>query len=216
LGKDQKTEDDKQVVKFDIAQVTVEKTNLTYRDEGTGAQYALKELNLKTGRIANGVPGQIDLSVAVQGNQPKLDVTTQLKTTLTFDLEKQQYQLADMDLQLNGVVLDISNLKLNASGDASANLSTQEFTANKYKLNVTGTKAKEAFEVTLDAPALSMNRDKFTGEKLTLNAKLGEMVAALSLPDMAGNAQSFKVSALSLDLDIKQIDQAFKVKLVSP
>lgn len=216
LGKEQKTKDDKQPVVFDIASVVIGKTNLAYRDEGTGAQYALKELNLNTGRIANGVPGKIALSAGVQANQPKLDVTTQLKTTLTFDLEKQQYQLADMDLQLDGAVLDMSNLKLKASGDVSANLSTQEFTANKFKLNATGMKGKSNFDATLDAPALSLTRDKFSGEKLTLNAKLGDIVAALSLPDLAGNAQSFKVSALTLDLDVKQAGQAFKVKLASP
>ncbi len=220
LGKDEKPKDSNQPVKFDIASVVIEKTNLTYRDEGMGSQYAIKDLNLKTGRIANGVPGKIALSVGVQGNQPRLDITTQLKTTLTFDLDKQYYQLADMDLQVSGAALDISNLKLKASGDASANLAAQEYGANKFKLNATGTKVKDSFDVTLDAPALSMTRDKFSGDKLTLNARLdgaiGNIVAALSIPGLEGNAQSFKVGALTLDLDVKQAGQAFKVKLASP
>jgi len=220
LGKDEQHEDDKQAVKFDIARVTVEKTSLSYRDEGTGAQYALKELNLKTGRIANGVPGKIALSVGVQANQPKLDITTQLATTLTFDLDKQSYQLADMDLQVSGSALDISNLKLKASGDASANLAAQEYGANKFRLNATGVKGKDAFDATLDAPALSMTRDKFSGEKLAFNAKLdgamGNLVAALAIPGLEGNAESFNVAKLTLDLDVKQTAQAFKVKLTSP
>ncbi len=220
LSKDQKPEDDKQAVKFDIASVTVEKTNLTYRDEGTAAQYAIKDLNLKTGRIANGVPGKINLKANVQANQPKLDVNTQLATTLTFDLEKQQYQLADMSLQLDGAALNISELKLKASGDASADLQAQEFGANKFTLKVTGKQNKDNFDVSLDAPALSMTKEKFTGEKLTLNAKLdgalGNVVAALSLPDLQGNAESFKISALKLDVDVKQAEQAFKVALSSP
>ncbi|MFA6970285.1 MAG: AsmA family protein [Gallionella sp.] len=220
LSKDTKPKDEQQPVKFDIASVAIEKTSLTYRDEGAGAQYAIHDLNLSTGRIANGVPGKINLSVGVQANQPKLDITTQLKTTLTFDLDHQQYQLADMDLQVNGVALDVSNLKIKASGDASANLSTQEFGANKFKLNATGVKVKDSFEATLDAPALSMTKEKFSGNKLTLNARLdgalGKIVAALSLPEISGNAQSFKVSALNLDLDVKQSEQAFKVRLSSP
>ncbi|MDO8207201.1 MAG: AsmA family protein [Gallionella sp.] len=220
LGKDEKKKSENQPIKFDIAQVSIEKTNLNYRDEGTGAQYAIHDLNLNTGRIANGVPGKIDLSVGVQANQPKLDITTQLKTTLTFDLDRQQYQLNGMDLQVSGAALEMSNLKLKASGDASANLSTQEFAANKFKLNVTGMKVKDAFEATLDAPVLSMTRDKFSGDKLMLNAKLdgalGKIVAALSMPELSGNAQSFKVGALALDLDVKQSEQAFKIKLSSP
>ncbi len=216
----EKKMDGKPPAGFDIAAVSIEKTSLTYRDEGTGAQYAIKDLNLHTGRIANGVPGKIDLSASVQASQPRLDITTQLKTTLTFDLEKQQYRLEGLDLQAGGAALDISNLKLKASGDANADLSAQEFGAKRFTLNATGVRAKDSFEATLDAPALSLTKDKFSGGKLTLNAKLngafGNIVAALSLLDLEGNAQSFTSSALALDLDMKQPEQAFKVKLASP
>ena len=211
---------DKQPLKFDIAAVSIEKTALTYRDEGSGAHYAIKDLSLHTGRIASGVPGKISLSAAVQANQPKLDIDIQLKTTLTFDPDKQLYRLEGLDLQAGGAALDISNLKIKAGGDANANLSTQEFGAQKFSLSASGTKAKDAFEAMLDAPALSLTKDKFSGEKLTLNAKLngaaGNIVAALSLPGLEGNAQSFKSGALTLDLDVKQPEQAFKVKLSSP
>ena len=204
---------------FDIAAVSIEKTSLTYRDEASGAQYAIKDLNLHTGRIANGVPGKIDLSASVQANQPRLDINTQLKTTLTFDLDKQSYRLEGLDLQAGGTALDIGNLKLKASGDANADLSAQEFGAKKFTLNATGMKAKDNFEATLDAPALSLTKGKFSGGKLTLNARLdgasGNITATLSLPGVEGDAKSFKVSALALDLDMKQPEQAFKVKLTS-
>ena len=225
LGKtEQKTDAQKtagqQQAGFDIAAVSIEKTSLTYRDEASGAQYTIKDLSLNSGRIANGVPARISLSAGIQANQPKLDINTQLKTTLTFDLGKQQYRLEGLDLQAGGAALDISNLKIKASGDASADLSTQEFGAKKFTLNATGVKIKDSFEATLDAPALSLTKDKFSGDKLTLNAKLkgaaGDIVAALSLPGLEGNAQSFKSSALTLDLDVKQPAQTFKVKLNSP
>jgi len=207
-------------VKFDIASVSVEKTDLSYRDEGSGAQYAIKDLNLKTGRIAIGVPGKIDLSSTIQANQPKLDINTQLKTTLTFDPGKQKYRLQGLELQASGSALDISNLKVHASGDMSADLATHEFTAKEFALSASGVKVKDKFEATLDAPSLNLARDKYSGDKLTLNANLdasfGNIVASLTMPGVEGNAQSFKVSALSLDLDVKQPEQAFKLKLSSP
>ena len=122
-------------VKFDIASVSVEKTSLGYRDEGSGAQYAIKDLNLKTGRIAIGVPGKIDFSANLQANQPKLDINTQLKTELTFDLDKQKYQLQGLELQAGGSAMDISNLKMQAGGDVNVDLATQEFGAKKFSLN---------------------------------------------------------------------------------
>lgn len=207
-------------VTFDIASVSVEKTDLGYRDESSGAQYAIKDLNLKTRRIAAGVPGKIELSAGIQANQPRLDIKTQLKTMLTFDLGKQRYQLQGFELQASGAALDISNLKVAASGDVSADLSSKEFAAKKFSLSATGTKAGDNFEARLDAPSLNLTREVYSADKLALNAKLdgafGNVVASLSLPGMEGNPQSFRVSALTLDMDLKQPDQAFKVKLSSP
>ena len=211
---------DSQPMKFDIAAVDIEKTDLDYRDDSSGAQYELRDLNLKTGHILNGSPGKFNLSLRIQGNQPKLDINAQLTTTLTFDLVKQRYRLQGLDLQASGAALDISNLKVTASGDVSADLATQEFTAKKFALNASGVQVKNKFEATLDAPSLSLTKDKYSGDKLTLNAKLdaafGNIVASLTLPGVEGNAESFKVSALSLDLDVKQPEQVFKVKLSSP
>ncbi|NOU00238.1 MAG: AsmA family protein [Gallionella sp.] len=207
---------DNQPMKFDIAAVTVANTNLTYYDELSGAQYAIKNLTLKTGRIANGVASPIDLAMGVQANQPKLDITTQLKTKLTFDVDKQQYRLQDMNFQLAGTALDMSDLKVKASGDANADLAKNEFGAQKLTLNVSGNKAQEKFEAKLDVPALSMTSDKFSGEHIVLKANiqaaLGNIIAALNMPKLEGNAQSFKIGGLTLDVDMKQAEQAFKIK----
>ena len=173
-------------VAFDIAGVSVDKTALSYRDEASGAQYAVKDLSVKTGRIANGVPGKIELGVTIQGNKPKVDIAAQLKTTLTFDLEQKLYRVEGLDLAAKGNAAGISNLSVKASGDASASLEKQEFDAKNLVVNVSGTQGKNDFEATL------------------------------SLPGMESSAQAFKISALMLDAVLKQPEQAFKVKLNTP
>ncbi|MDZ4201285.1 MAG: AsmA family protein [Gallionella sp.] len=202
---EQKTEPKKQV-EFDIAAVSIEKTALTYRDEGTGAQYAIKDFNLHTGRIANGVPSKIDLSAAVQANQPKLDIATQLKTTLTFDLDKQLYKLEGLDMQASGSALDISGLKLQAGGDVSADVSAQQYGTQNFSVKASGTKGKDAFEVALDAPKIAVTKDSFSGDKLTLSARLNganDITATLALPSIQGNARAFGSKALTLSFDAK-------------
>lgn len=246
LGKEEKKQEDKKTdqgtpVKLDIARVSIANTSLTYRDEETGAQYLIRNLNLKTGRIAVGVPGKIDLSAGVQANQPRLDINTQLKATLTFDLDRQKYRLEGLELQASGAVLDISNLQAKASGDASADLAAQEFSAQKFMLNATGVMDKENgvsasanvsganvkrsgqsynFDVALNAPTLSLAKDKLSGNKLALNAKLdgatGNIAAVLSVPNLEGSLKSFKASALDLDLKMKlpqpRVDIAAQLK----
>jgi AsmA protein len=107
-----------------------------------------------------------------------------------------------------------------ASGDVSANLATQEFTAKKLAVSASGMRDKDNFDAKLDAPALNLTKEKFSGEKLTINAKLegasGNIVASLLLPGLEGTAQFFKSSALTLDIDVKQAEQNFKVHFSSP
>lgn len=206
LAKDETKTEQKQQVEFDIAAVSIEKTALTYRDEGTGAQYAIKDLNLHTGRIANGVPSKIDLSAAVQANQPKLDIATQLKTTLTFDLDKQLYKLEGLDLQASGSALDMQGLKLQAGGDVSADVSAQQYGTQNFSVKASGTKGKDAFEVALDAPKIAVTKDSFSGDKLVLSARLNganDITATLALPSIQGNARAFSSRALTLAFDAK-------------
>ncbi|ADE10667.1 AsmA family protein [Sideroxydans lithotrophicus] len=209
-------------MQFDIASVQVAKTDLSYSDEATGASYSVKDLNLKTGRIANDTPSKIDFSAHLQSSKPKLDIVAQIKTTLTFDLEKNLFQVQGLDMQANGNALDITDLHVQAGGDASARVATKEYSMKKFTLSASGAKgkSKDKFEAKLDVPELSLAKDKFTGNGVTLNAKLdgapGSIVAVLELPGIEGNASSFKVSAMVLDAELKQPDQTFKLKLTSP
>lgn len=137
-------------VKLDVAAINIDKADLSYRDEASGAQYEVKDLNLNTGRIASGVPTRIDLRTSIQSNKPRMDIALQLQTGLVLDLDKLSYQLSNFELQSK------------ASGD------------------------------------------------------LGKIDTALTLPSLKGDRHTFKISSLSLDAEMKQPQQSFKVKLSSP
>ncbi|MGA7596110.1 MAG: AsmA family protein [Gallionella sp.] len=207
-------------LKFDIASVSVEKTSLSYRDESSGAIYAVKDINLRAGRIAVGVPSKIDFSANIQSNQPKMEINTLIEATLTMDPEKKRYQLHGLKLQLSGSALEIGNLNAKAGGDVNADLASNEFSAMTFSLSASGKKGKDNFEIALDAPSLQLTRDKYSSDRIKLDAKLngaaGNIAANLTMPGIEGNAQAFRVSALSVDLDVKQPEQAFKLKMVSP
>ncbi len=207
-------------VKLDIASVSVKQANFSYSDEGTGAQYSIKNMNLDTGHIAPGIPGKIDLSADIQASQPKLEINVQLKTTLMLDLDKQKYQLEDMQLQASGDAIDISSLKVQASGDVNADLAKQEFSTKKFVLNASGIKAKDKFDAAFNVPSLNIGKDKFSGTELKLHANMdgdvGKITANLLIPGVEGNAKSFNIAALNLDVDMTQSEQAFKMKMSSP
>jgi AsmA protein len=191
-------------VKLDIASINIDHTELSYRNESSGAQYALKNLSLKTGRIANGVKSPVEFSAQVEASQPKLNLAVQAKTDLSIDLDKNSYQIEGLDLQARGDAAGISNLTLQASGDAGADLATHTINTHKLVVAVSGTQGGNNFEVKLDAPRIETSGNKFSGEKLQLSAKLkgtNDITATLALPSIEGTAKAFGSKALSLTMD---------------
>ena len=217
LSKEEKKQEQ---FEFDIDHVVVETAALTYRDEAQGAQYALSNVNLKTGRIAPNVPGKIDLSMTIQGNKPKVDISIALKTKLTFDLEQQVFSLQDMGLDAKGAAADINNLNVKATGGVLAKLKAGELTTDKLAVAMTGVSGKDNLDIKFDAPKLQITKDKAIGDKVTVAAKItgpgGVTIANVVLPSIEGTAAAFKSAGMTLDLDIKQGDQTIKAKVTSP
>jgi AsmA protein len=190
-------------LKFDIAGVQIEKTQLTYRDEGRGEQYTLHDLSLKTGRILSGMPTPVAGSVRLQATKPAVDLIVQLKSTLTFDLDKKSYHLTGLEAQTKGQALDLTDLVIQARGDLGADLSSQAFNTKGLAISVLGTRPQGTFEVQLHAPRLDASNDKFTGEALSLSAidnGTNTIKATLTLAKLAGSAQSFQSDDLLLSV----------------
>lgn len=206
--------------KFDIDHVAVDNAAFEFHDEARGVQYALSRVNLKTGRIASGVPGKVELSFAARGNQPSHDVTADLRARLTFDLDRQVYALEDLALEARGRLADISDFALKAAGSVTARLNTGEYAADKLSVAASGASGKDKFDVRLAAPRLNFTAGKASSDKLTVVAKLsnprGTTGVNLVLPGIEGTAQAFKSGAMTLELDIKQGELTLKSKLSSP
>lgn len=209
-----------QPVDFNIRGLTLDKAQLSYRDEASGASYALKDLRLQTGRVAPGLPSPIELATTVQASEPKLDLALQFKTVLTADLAAQRYGLKGMALSLGGSALDITGLKATLSGDLQADLAAQAYGVTELALQASGRKGQDPFDATLKLPALSMAKDRYTAEPLTLaatmDAAFGKLVARLAVPSVEGDLQAFKMGPLQLDATLTQPAQTIELKLSSP
>lgn len=209
-----------EALKFDIDHVLIEDSGFSFRDEAKGAQYTLSKVNLKTGRVANGVPTRVELALAMQSNQPALDLALDAKTRLTFDLDQQVYAFDDLALQAKGRAAAITNLVLKASGRIAARPKSGEFSTDKLSVAMTGTSGKDNLDIRIDAPKLNFTSEKASGDKLTVVAKVtgqqGTVNASVNLPGIEGSAKAFKSSAMTLDLDVKQGDLAVKAKVASP
>jgi len=207
-------------VKIDIDHVTLENATVTFVDHAAGAKYALTKLNLKTGRIANGVPGKFDLEVTAQSDKPKLNLDVVLKTTLTFDLDKQHYVLDGLDFNAKGTAAGIGNLVASAKGDIDANAATRELVVSRLAVAATGKpEGGGDLNVKFDAPKLNVTKDKVNGDKIALDATLSDgkskTSVKLDIPGLDGNAKAFTAAMMTVNVEMQKDGATIRAKVTS-
>lgn len=211
-----KEEESKQV-KFDVGGIKVSNAALSFDDQKDGRKFALSELNLKGGRLADATPTDVDLSFALQADKPALNVQAKLTSGLFFELEKKHYALRDMDLELRGEAAGISNLALTLKGSVDATPADKTLALDGLKLALTGRHKAGDLDIKLDAPKLQLAKDQLTSSNILLDAAIkdaqGDMHAVLSIPAMEASGQAFKAGNVQLDLKGKQKGNAVEGKL---
>ena len=153
-------------LQVDIAGVEITDAAITYTDQAAGSKYILSKLDLKTGRIAPGVPSRIDLKFRAQGDQPKLDLQAALKTRLKFDPGRSA-NLDDIELDASGDAAGMKKLAVKMTGSAAVDIAKEQAQANlsgkvadsniKARLNVAGFGAP-AIRFDVEADQLDLDR----------------------------------------------------------
>jgi len=85
-----------------IAEVMVEKVQLAYRDEASGQELSLLDVNLKTGRLDGQTPGDVALSARISGRKPEADLRAQASGALRFNLGREEFAFDKFSAQLKG------------------------------------------------------------------------------------------------------------------
>jgi AsmA protein len=130
-------------VKFDVAGVHLENGTLAYRDEGSEQTLEVTNLDFRTGRIAEEVPGKLSLAASLRGKNPLVDAKLALEAGYRFSLARQEYALSGMSLKVEGTAAEFSRLELALSGDVRADVAKESVSADlTAKFDETVLKAK--------------------------------------------------------------------------
>lgn len=207
-------------VKVDIARVTVADSTVTYLDQGSGAQYEVTRLNATTGRLASGVPSDVELSLAARSNQPKLSIESTLKTRVTFDAGQQRLVLEGLDFGAKGNAAGITGLAANAKGNIEARLASNEFVASKLAITAKGKQEGQDVSFKLDMPRLSATREKVSGDRVLLDVTLvagkRKVTARVEVPAIEGTAKAFRAGQVTASVDMQEEGASTRAKLASP
>jgi AsmA protein len=180
--------------KVDIAGLDIENATIAYTDQAAGTKLTLSKLNLKTGRIAPGVPGRIELAFNAQGDKPKLDVQAALKSRLTFNPAQQSVGLEDLALEAKGAAADLKDIAFRATGSA-----TVEGAKERAQAQLAGKFADTGFKARLGiagfaTPAISFDVE---ADQVDVDRYLSPAPAvAKPKPGAAGLEQRFDLSGL--------------------
>ena len=215
-GGESKSEE-KTRVKIDIHHVDINDGELSYIDREADAQYQISRLDLKTGRIANGVTTPINLSASIAAPRQKAQVETKLKGKLTFDLERKSYKIQDLDFSGKGSYGAFTDMKASAKGSVEARTASNELVASDLSVDVSGKRAGGDTRLKLDAPRLSLTRDKVDGGKVTLDLTLNDakskLTAKVALAAVQGAFTAMKAGPLDADIEMQGDGRTTKAKL---
>jgi AsmA protein len=185
-------------VRIDISGVRVSNSRVTWRDETNGNDVAVELQELKTGRLADGVPTPVSLSARIQGANPKADLLTRLTGTLTFDLAQQQYRFKDLDAKLDGSALDFSGIAAGLKADIQADGATQSFAVSGLGLDAKAMRGNDHFDVKLTAPSVQSSPSALAIDELSV-----AVTGTIAGIDLAQS--SLKVPKLHVDLAANQV-----------
>jgi AsmA protein len=180
--------------KVDVAGLDIENATIAYTDQAAGTKVTLSKVNLKTGRIAPGVPGRVELSLNVEGDKPKLDLQVKLNTRLTFNPGQQSVALEDLALDAKGAAADFKNLAFRTTGGATVDGAKERAQAQLAgKFDESGFKAR----LGVDGFATPAIRFDVEVDQLDVDRYLAPAPAvAKQKPAASGPEQRFDLSGL--------------------
>ncbi|TMG76286.1 MAG: AsmA family protein [Betaproteobacteria bacterium] len=204
-------------VQLDIAGVEVRASSATWRDEATGNRYKATIDELKTGRIASGVPGKLSLAARVEASQPKANYQVSLSGQYRLNFERQAFALSGMELKVSDATPGSKKPPLSLKGDVEFDASPQaiRFTLAADQLNLDRylpppEKAKAAAAGARPAatqPEQPIDLSALKGLNLKGDLKIDQLVASnvkLEKVHLGVKAAGGKVDAEPLTADLYQ------------
>ncbi len=187
-----------------INKVDIRKADVTWKDQASGASYAVHNLDLKTGKIIGSKPVDVQLSFDLESGQPPVRTRVDLKSQMSLAIEDQKLEVASLTLSVGDLTL-LANFKGNRIFDAPAFNGTLEIPSFSPRafMDKLGSKIE-----TTDKNALSKLSLKTQFSATTDSAELKDLAIALDESRLTGSLaiKNFAKPAFQFDLTLDQID----------
>ncbi len=206
--------------KLRIAEVIVERAQISYTDQARGQTLLVSDLNVKTGRLEDDTPTPVSISASISGKRPEVAIKAQLAASARMNLARQSFAFSKMDAKVSGNAGTLRGLDLRLSGDLAADARSQEYTVDALALQLKGMLDREALSVALSAPKLRVASSKAEGQAVTGNFSLKgpqrNVEAKLEMAAIQGSSSNLTVPSLALDFSGQIGSNALKGQIATP
>jgi AsmA protein len=197
-------------VKLDVSGVRVTNSRVTWRDETNGNDLAIELVELKTGRLAEGVSSPVQLDVALKGVKPKADLQVKASGTLSLDVQNQHYGFKGLDAKLSGTALDFTDIAAALNADIDADGTKQLVKVSGLKLDAKANRGKDSFDVTLSTPSVQSSPEALSVEALTASVK--GAVGGMTLTESTLKAPTLRVNLGTDQIQVQGLALAARAK----
>ena len=202
-GKKEKPAPKASPLAIDVAGVVIEDATVTYTDQAAGTRYVLSNLDLRTGRIAPGMPAKLDLSLHAQSDKPKLSLDVKATGSVMANVETGEFAAEQLNVAVNGKTgKDTLDLKVEAP---RLRLAADKASGDKVSMVATVTGPDGTTKATLRLPGIEGTSQAFRAgaAQLDLEIKRADLdfKAKVTSP-LTGNAQAQQVNLPQLKANI--------------
>ncbi len=205
---------------FDIDGLRISNSSVNWQDEIKWQRVSLQDLQVETGRLADGVPGNIKASFQLDSEKAHSDSRIELKSSLFYDRKAGRYEFADLEGTLDGTAAGFSNLDINFKGSLDSRPAQASLLAENLVVSGTGNYGQRSFTARLAVPKLQYAKGILNGSEVSLDATLSQFdekwTTTLQMPafEFAGN--KFKAAELGADFDFAGAGRTLQGKLSGP
>jgi AsmA protein len=203
--------------KLTIAGMNVERAQINFRDEASGQEVSVSDINVKAGKLDGDAPGPVSVSARATGRRPEMDLRAQAGGAMRFKLGRQELAFDDFSARVKGrldrdtLAAELAAPKLEitparAAGSAvTASLQVRGPQRNvDAKLRIA---AVEGNAAALSIPSLALDLDAAAAGR-TIKAKIETALKADLVRRALAASLSGKVdeSTIRASLDAKSLD----------
>ena len=198
-------------VKLDVSGIRITNSRVTWRDETNGNDLAIELVELKTGRLAEGLASPVQLDVALKGVKPKADLRAKASATLSLDLPGERYRLKGLDAKLSGSALDYTGIIATLKADIDADGAKQLVKVSGLSLDAKTNRGKDSFDLKLSTPSVQASPAALAVEALIASAT--GTVGGMTLTESSLKAPTLLVNMETNQVRLQGLALAAKAKL---